>query len=172
MLVLFLSLMFFPNNSHAEELTHSGHTLYIENTQNWEIGKDLFGIPFILFSPQKNSQRSNISFAHTDVEMELSVSELSKSQKDYQKNKKNWAKTHDATIEEFHPYHSYLNSHQHRVHTLGVNYSHQNKSYVENSFYIECKGKIVFSKSLRLRDNQNDEAYFKSLINSLDCGVI
>lgn len=169
--VLIFSI-FISSASFAEELSHSGHSLFINNPQNWEIGKDLFGIPFILFSPQKNGQRSNISFAHTGAELELEVSALKKNQKQYQENKKNWAKIHSADIKGFLPYQSYLNHHQHRVHNIGFEYLHQNKHYVENSFYIECKGKVVFSKSLRLKSNEEHEAYFKSLINSLDCGVI
>lgn len=169
---LILSILLLASTCYGEELTHQGHTIYVDNPQQWEVGKDLFGIPFILFSPQKNTQRSNISFAHSGVELELDIKTLKNNQKDYQDNKIKWAQTHDIKIEGFLPYQSFVNLHKHQVHSIGMSYTHKNKTYIENSFYIECKGKIVFSKGLRLKVNEQDEAYFKSLINSLDCGVI
>lgn len=172
MKLFFLFFLFTFNAFATLELSHSGHNLYVDNSKNWELGKDLFGIPFILFSPQKNSQRSNISFTHTGAELELDVKILKENASDYQENKKKWANLHQVEILKFLPYKSFLNSHDHRVHSIGMSYIHRNKNYVETSFYIECKGQIVFSKSLRLQENESDEKYFHSLINSLDCGVL
>lgn len=170
--LLIIVSLFLTVPTYALELTHSGHTLYLDNSQKWEVGKDLFGIPFILFSPRKNIQRSNISFSHTGAELELDVKTLKDNASDYQENKKKWAEIHQAEINSFIDYQSFLNSHDHRVHAIGVNYTHNKKSYVETSFYIECKGQIVFSKGLRLQENLVDEKYFFSLIDSLDCGVL
>ncbi|HLT23164.1 MAG TPA: hypothetical protein VKZ84_06965 [Bacteriovoracaceae bacterium] len=167
-----LLLLFLTSSSFAEELTHSGHTLYVDNHEQWEVGKDLFGIPFILFSPQTNGQRSNISFAHTGAELSLEVEALKSNQKDYQANKKKWAELHSATIKKFIPYSSFLNAHGHRVHSIGVSYENEQKIYIEKSFYTECKDQILFSKSLRLQENSAHEKYFSSLINSLDCGIL
>lgn len=171
---VFLSFFLLLVSSHlrATQLSHEGHTLFIDNNKNWEIGKELFGIPFILFSPQKNGQRSNMSFAHTGAEIELEVKALKDNQKAYQNNKEKWAKIHSANIKEFYPYKSFLNSHNHRVHSIGLSYEHEDKVYVETSYYTECKGKIVFSKGLRLSINEDHQSYFHSLVNSLDCGLL
>lgn len=156
----------------AMELKYEGHSLFVDVPENWQIGKDLFGIPYTFFSPQENGQRSNISFAPTGAELELDVATLKKNQKDYQENKKKWSEIHSATPLGFIPYKSYLNKNDHRVHTIGFSYSHREKKYIENSFYLECKGKIIFSKSLRLEVNQSHQKLFEEMINSLDCGVI
>lgn len=168
-LTLFLTL---TSTVYAVELTHSGHTLYLDNPQEWEVGKDLFGIPFMLFSPQLNGQRSNMSFAHSGVELELEVQALKDNQAAYQENKKKWGEVHSTKILTFMPYQNFLNSHKHQVHAIGVSFESEKKIYVETSYYTECKGKILFSKSLRLKENLEHEKYFKSLINSLDCGVL
>lgn len=171
--MLFLTLLCFTLKvTYAEELSSSGHTLYVENSAQWELAKDLFGIPFILFSPQVNGQRSNISFAHSGVELELDIGALKDNQKDYQQNKEQWGKTHNAQIMSFTPYHSYLNSLNHRVHSIGVIYQTEGRTYQETSFYTECKGKIVFAKGLALTQNLEHQKYFKELIHSLDCGIL
>lgn len=170
---LFLTLFFTLIPSvYGLELSHSGHGLYLDNPAEWEVGKDLFGIPFMLFSPQTNGQRSNISFAHTGVELALEVKALKDNQHFYQDNKKKWGEQHSIAILHFLPYMSYSNAHKHLVHTIGVSYESEKKVYVETSYYTECKGQIIFSKSLRLQQNSEHEKYFKTLIDSLDCGVL
>jgi hypothetical protein len=42
------------------ELKKNTRSIYIEEKNEWRLGKDLFGMPFIYFSPQVNGQRSNI----------------------------------------------------------------------------------------------------------------
>lgn len=171
--LLFLSFLILSlSTAFAEELKHSGHSIFIDNKAHWEVARDLFGIPFILFSPGKNGQRSNISFAHTGVDLELEVSALKENQRDYQLGKEKWAQTHQALIKRFIPYESHLNSLNHRFHSIGVIYESEKRIYQEMSFYIECKGQIVFSKGLGLIENIEDQNYFKELINSLDCGAL
>lgn len=169
-IVLFFTALF--STAQAVELTHSGHHLYLDNPQEWEIGKDLFGIPFMLFSPAANGQRSNISFAHTGVELELEAKALKDNQLSYQENKKKWAQVHQVSIKSFLPYQSFHNNHNYLVHSIGMVYESEQKTYIETSYYTECKGVILFSKSLRLEKNSEHEKYFRSLINSLDCGVL
>src|SRR5690554_6376204 len=156
MKLFFLCFLFSFNAFATLELSHSGHNLYVDNSQNWELAKDLFGISLILFSPQKNSQRSNISFAHTGAELELDVKTLKEHASDYQTYKKSWASLHQVEIVQFLPSTISLNSHDHRVHSIGMSYIHRNKSYYETTYYIRFKGLIVFSKFLRLQENESD----------------
>lgn len=171
-LTFFLICLLLNSSAMAMELKYEGHSLFVDIPEKWQMGKDLFGIPYTFFSPQENGQRSNISFAPTGAELELDVVALKKNQKDYQENKKKWSETHSATLIGFIPYQSYLNKNDHRVHTIGFSYTHRDKKYIENSFYLECKGKIIFSKSLRLDVNQSHQKFFEEMINNLDCGVI
>lgn len=157
---------------HAKtlELVKNRSTIYIEEKQNWELGKELFGIPFIYFSPQENGQRSNISFTDTGAEVQIDIDSLKKSQDLYQSTRKEWAESVDAKVIQFFPYSVSKNKYGHQVHRIGFEYQNENEDYIETSHYIECRGKILFAKSLRLKLNTKHETDFNDLINSVDCG--
>lgn len=160
--------------AHAKslELKRNTRSIFIEEKASWTLGKDLFGMPFVYFSPQKNGQRSNISFTDTGAEVELDVKSLASSQKAYQQGRKDWAQSVSAEVIAFLPYEVKINDHGHKVHQIGVKYVHEGKTYQEKSHYIECRGKILFSKSLRLTSNLEHEQDFNDLIQGLDCGGV
>lgn len=154
------------------ELKTGTRTLYVQERSDWTLSKDLFGMPYVYFSPSLNGQRSNISFTDTGIELSLDVTALSKNQDDYKQGKNDWAKEVGATPISFFPYESSTNKHGHKIHTIGFNYEHEGKSYQEKSFYIECRGKLLFSKSLRLKENEAHESSMKDFIKTLDCGGV
>lgn len=154
------------------ELKKNTRSIFIEEKTDWSLGRDLFGMPFIYFSPEANGQRSNISFTDTGADLELDIKSLATTQDKYQANKKKWAKQIDATPLSFSPYEVTVNKHGHKIHRIGFNYSHEGESYNEKSFYIECRGKVLFSKSLRVKENQMHDKDFDDLLNSLDCGGV
>lgn len=162
----------FAGHAKTMELKKNTRSIFIEEKADWKLGKDLFGMPFIYFSPQVNGQRSNISFTDTGADVELDVQSLASSQKDYQTGRKQWAEQVGATPVAFHPYQVSTNKHGHKVHRIGFNYIHEGDNYVERSHYIECRGKIIFAKSLRLKENELHENDFNELLASLDCGGV
>lgn len=168
--ILVLSLM--AGQVSALELKSGTKTIYIQEKKDWQLGKDLFGMPFIYFSPMENGQRSNISFTDTGAEVELDIKSLAANQLDYQNDKKEWASEVGATPLGFLPYEVSVNQHGHRIHRIGFRYQHEEDTYIEKSFYVECRGKILFSKSLRLTQNEAHEEDFAELLNSLDCGGV
>lgn len=171
-LVLIVSTFSFAAMAKTMELKKSTRSIFIEEKQDWKLGKDLFGMPFIYFSPQVNGQRSNISFTDTGADLELDIKSIASGQKDYQENKKKWATSVGASAQAFSPYEVTVNKHGHKIHKIGFSYEHEAKSYHEKSFYIECRGKILFAKSLRLSENEQHEKDFSDLINTLDCGGV
>ncbi len=171
----FLILIFFTSNfadAKSLELKKNTRSIFIEEKADWTLGKDLFGMPFIYFSPQVNGQRSNISFTDTGADLELDIKSISSSQDFYRDNKKKWAEQVGAKIDGFSDLESFSNKHGHKVHKIGVEYTHEDDSYVEKSYYIECRGKILFSKSLRLKSNAIHDNDFTDLIQNLDCGGV
>lgn len=154
------------------ELKKNTRSIYIDEKKDWTLGKDLFGMPFIYFSPQVNGQRSNISFTDTGADVELDFKSLDKTQDVYQDNKKKWAEQVGATPLSFKNYEVSANKHGHKIHKIGFSYEHEQKTYVERSYYIECRGKILFSKSLRLQENEQHDKDFDDLLSSLDCGGV
>ena len=171
-LSLILSVIPFSTFAKSLELRKNTRTIFIEEKSGWQLGKDLFGMPFIYFSPQTNGQRSNISFTDTGTDLEIDVKSLATNQTAYEINKKKWAESVGATPVDFVPYANSVNQRGHKIHTIGFTYSHEGKNYHEKSYYIECRGKLLYSKSLRLTENVKHEKDFSELINSLDCGGV
>ncbi len=171
-LILIVSTFSFGAMAKTMELKKNTRSIFIEGKQDWKLGKDLFGMPFIYFSPEVNGQRSNISFTDTGAEVELDIKSLASAQNDYQANKKRWASQIGAIPQAFSPYEVAINKHGHKVHKIGFTYLHEEDSYHEKSFYIECRGKIIFAKSLRSSKNEQHEKYFADFINTLDCAGV
>ncbi len=171
LMVLFI-LFSFSAQAKVLELKKNTGTIYIPEKSNWKLGKELFGMPFIYFAPEKNGQRSNISFTDTGAELELDINSLASTQEKYQSGRKNWAKKVGADPISYEAYEVKVNKNGHRVHRIGFNYAHEGKVYAEKSYYVECRGKILFSKSLRLRENASHEKDFEDLLSSLDCGGV
>lgn len=143
--------------------------MIINEISGWKIANNILGIPFIYISPKINGQRSNISFTDTGSELSLNIKSLALGQDNYQLNKKEWAKEIGATIFNFSPYTVKINKHGHKIHEIGLTYEEARQQYKEKSHYIECKGNIYFSKSLRLLKNVEHEKDFNDIINNFDC---
>ena len=173
-LICFMILGAFSSLTFAKnlELQKGSRTIFISSKTNWDLRKDLFGMPFIYFSPIANGQRSNISFTDTGAEVELDINSLASSQKTYQKDKEDWGNSVGATPIGYEPYEVKINKLGHKVHRIGFSYAFEGKTYLERSHYIECRGRIIFSKSLRLKENEAHDKDFSDLIQNLDCGGV
>jgi len=170
----FLGILFFQQLTLAKslELKKDGKTIFIQNKSRWTLGKDLFGMPFILFSPQENGQQSNISFTDTGAKLTLDFEALKENQDSFKRNKDEWADTIGAQINGLNPYETSINNNGHRVHKIGITYTFKQKKYFENTYFLECRGRLIFSKSLRLTENEKHENEFKEMIENLDCGGV
>lgn len=171
-LITALSLISGVLHSKTLELKKNTGTILIKEKSNWKLSRDLFGMPFIYFSPSSSGQRSNISFSDTGAELQLEIKALAKSQDTYQDGRKKWAKTVGAEPISFEPYGVKINNFGHTIHQIGFSYAHENKVYFEKTYFIECKGKLIYSKSLRLSENEVHDKDFNDLINDLDCGGV
>lgn len=171
-LPLLLCLISFGVHAKSLELKEGARSIFLKEKTGWELGKELFGIPYIYFSPQINGERSNISFTDTGANLELESKALGESQADYQKDKQEWAQEVGATPLGYVPYSVSRNQFGHKIHKLGFNFKHEGQSYNETSFYIECRGRIIFAKSLRLSQNEQHDKDFFDLIDTLDCGGV
>ena len=157
--------------SNIQKLETDYGKIFIPEYKDWEMGRDMYGMPFIYFSPQENSQRSNISFTYTGVEVLVNLAEMGQDPKGYRELKDNWAKTVDATPLDYHPYKNWKNNHGHIVHEVGFDYSFKNKKYNEKSYYINCRGQLVYAKSLMLTVNKEHAPELLKLVQELDCGA-
>ena len=166
-----LMILSFSAYSSVQKLETEYGKIFVPELPQWELGKNMFGMPFIYFSPRANGQRSNISLTATGVDVEINLADMSKNPNAYKALKQRWAKEVDATPGAFIPYKSWKNEHGHAVHEIGFEYSHLGKSYVEKSFYIDCRSRLIYAKSLRLEQNSSHEVDFKKIVRELDCGL-
>lgn len=170
--VLILTATTFAAQAKSLELKKNTRSIFIQEQKDWTLGKDLFGMPFIYFSPQVNGQRSNISFTDTGADVALDTESIDQTQDVYKENKKKWAEKVGATVLSFLNLEVSINKHGHKIHKIGFAYDHEGLTYVERSAYIECRGKVIFSKSLRLQKNYQHEKEFEELLSTLDCGGV
>jgi hypothetical protein len=171
LLFLFFFYLIEVRASSTEVLVTERGQILISKIKDWEMGKDMFGMPYIYFSPQANGQRSNISFTATGVETDVDLTTLGKNQDTYKKMKQQWSETVNAKVLGFIPYKRWKNKEGHIVHQIGFEYLHEELPYVENSFYVDCRGKLIYSKSLRLKVNNRHQTHFEKLISDMDCGL-
>ena len=157
--------------TNTQKLETEYGKIYVPEYSDWEMGRDMYGMPFIYFSPQENSQRSNISFTYTGVEVLVNLAEMGQDPKGYQELKDNWAKTVEAKPLDYHAYKSWKNNHGHTVHEVGFDYEFKKKRYHEKSYYINCRGQLVYAKSLMLMINKDHAPKLLRLVQELDCGA-
>ncbi|GAB4010255.1 MAG: hypothetical protein Fur0010_02530 [Bdellovibrio sp.] len=143
--------------------------LYVDIHKSWELKKDVFGFPFMAFSPTEMGQKSNLSFLASGESLAFDEVRMKKEVDDYKKIKTDWAEKVGAKILKTYPLSTNVNSKGHKIHKIGIDYSFNNKNYIETSYYIECRGKLYFSKSLLLRENSSRQKDVDEMIKGLDC---
>lgn len=142
-----------------------------ESNPNWELKHNLFGMENWLFSPKLNNSRSNITITDTKAKIELDIQTIKKSQKKYEHLKRKWARKVDANIISFKTLKSFKNTQGHFVHTTGISYLFKKKNYEETSYYIECRGNVLFVKSLRLEQNEEHQQNINQIVKTMDCSM-
>lgn len=170
-LALFFILLSIPLSLRADThtLDNIRGTITIPQLEGWELAKNVFGMPYIYFSPKANGQKSNISFTHSGVEFPFRPEEMDESLVKYRKLKREWTEKVGAEFD------SVLNHEVretllgHRVYQFGFTYTFNASDYIEKSYYIDCGGDMLFVKSLRLRVNEAHDAQFDQLIGGINC---
>lgn len=172
--LIFLSILIVANLnafSAPYELKHPSiqGSIFINMPTGWDVHQNVLGMPFVLFSPKENGQKSNLSFVPTSAELKVDDKSLGKDIANYQQGKKNWANKIGATIDGFEPLKSFINKHGNKVTRVGVYYTFKKKKYLEKSFYIECDGRLLHSKALTLKSNVGHYKNIDSVIQGVRC---
>jgi len=173
--IVFVFIFFLATTSNASTLSTS-KTLDFPNRKivlpfpsNWELNKDLFGLPFVAFAPERHGQRSNISIQYSEVKVAEEFLALAQDQKSYLIIKENWAKKVEAKIGSVIPYRQFKNDRGHQVHLIGIKYDFAGKKYLEKSAYVLCHGELAFLKLLSLEASQEDDLTFEQMLKGVDC---
>lgn len=173
LLISFICLHIFTLQASDDVLllAHPRGNIEIIKIDNWEMAENVFGIPYIYFSPLENGQRSNISFTHTGLDFPFDENDLEGSLVEYRSLKQVWAKKVGAEIISFSNHELYETSQGHPVHQFSFSFRSNESQYIETSYYLACFEKMIFIKSLRLIQNTSHELAFTRLINSIRCQV-
>jgi hypothetical protein len=153
------------------KIPSDGGLILFNAPASWELKHDIFGMENWLFSPKLNNSRSNITVTNTKSKIQLNFDSIKKSRKNYEKLKQNWADRVQAKVISFKPMKAQKNTNGNLVNSIGFSYVFKGKKYIEDSYYIDCRGTVVFVKSLRLEVNLDHQEDINQMINSMDCSL-
>jgi hypothetical protein len=145
--------------------------IFFSKPSSWQVKHDLFGIKNWLFSPKENGIRSNLTITDTKVNIELNSEIIKKNHESYVRLKQNWARKVNATPVSYSPLILWKNQHGHFVNEISFNYVFKKKQYQETSYYLECRGNLVYIKSLMIMQNQEHKKDLREVVNSMDCNL-
>lgn len=129
----------------------------IELPEKWESVEHLYGMPLLFLGPisSKNEHtfRPTISITDTGIkEVVFLDNEKEKNEKDFKKIKDDWLIERQGSVIEYLPYRHFDLQNGEKVRTMGVSYTLNGKSFVENTYYIDCKKTIINFKSIYLTE--------------------
>ncbi|MCF8059710.1 MAG: hypothetical protein K9K67_10460 [Bacteriovoracaceae bacterium] len=153
----------------ADVLKTDMGTILVSRPRGWTIEERVLGLPFVLFGPKENGQRSNVSLTHTGQELKLDSPALKKDILNYKLGKSKWANKVGAKIIKILPLKTYQSERGHKVTQVGVTYQFKKKNYIEKSYYIECGINLLHSKALTLEKNKSHYHEIEKMIKGIDC---
>lgn len=144
--------------------------IYLDQPEGWEVHQNVMGLPFVLFSPKENGQRTNLSFVPTSASVVMDTKGLQKDMNTYKEGKKKWAEKIGAKINVYEPLKSFQNKHGNKITQIGLQYTFKKKNYIEKSYYIECNGKLVHSKATLISKNSDHSKMIEEMMKGVRCG--
>ncbi len=143
------TLSIFSIVAFAKDLTmpHKSGTLITVEKKDWEMGKDMFGIPYMYFSPKKNGQRSNITFVATGADINFDTTNIATGMRDYEKMKKTWAQKTESTVQGFIPYRFWSIFMAIKFIKLDLVIKMKKRSMLNIAFISNAKGRCILARA-------------------------
>jgi len=141
----------------------------VNNQINWEAKQNMFSLPLLFFSERVNGQASNISFSGTGLDGDLDYTRMKNDEGGYKKIKENFLSKVNGELIALIPYEKKTSTLGHTLHSQGMAFRLNGKTYQEKSYFIECGKKHFYAKTLRLRENKAHDEKFNSLLDQFDC---
>ncbi len=154
--VLILSLFLiigsaFGSSRHWYELKRENNWTQVSLVipKNWRTDKDALGIPLLITSPLKKKGRVTLSVVPLGIPaVELKKKFLKKTQNKYRKGRLRFLARFEGDALEFFPHRKSKWLYSEDVHQIGYRYRIGGIVYVENSYYVNCRGQMYLLKSL------------------------
>ncbi len=145
------------------ELKSPEGQLSIDLGNYWMYLEKSMGIPH-LFASKTSAPKDSVMVIPKKVDsFKLDAKSLAKSQKDYQNEKQNWAKSEEVKIQKFHDY-EFKSLKDKSIHKIGTQYEFKGHSFTEFSYYLECKKSFILIKTTVVSDRTK-------ILNSLDKAI-
>lgn len=150
--------------------TWKGEAFIMDVPASWQSMTDFFGVPVTFLDPQKpGSPRATIQVIPTEAQaLKFDDSELSAFSKTYPERKRLWASKKSAAIQSLIPA-SYTELNGQRALTSGVAFHLDAVSFIEKSFFVNCKQKLYHLKLLAPAGDEVRIKTAEAVLRSFKC---
>ncbi len=138
----------------------------IDVPEKWREVKDLYGIPVTLLGPSVSPKpRAVIQVIPTDAPpAKMSDDEAKIFGEKYAEGRKEWIKDQNGEI-----YDIQAGKFEKDRLIAGVSYRLNQKSYLERTFYVNCKKRLVHLKIILNYENRDQLTESESIVRSFEC---
>lgn len=165
-LYLILSLILLPLTLHAKSVNWKDVSFKIKVPEDWREVKDFYGIPVTLLGPSVSPKpRAVIQIIPTDLPpAKMSESEAKVFGEKYAEGRKKWINDQSGEIYDILP----GKFEKDRL-IAGVNYRINQKSYLERTYYVNCRKRLFHLKIILNFENRNELPESESIVRSFEC---
>src|SRR6185437_989467 len=116
----------------------------------WEDEKNFLGVPLIVLGPRdRDSSRPVVTVVPTGIDASgFEDDSIKKEVRDYRKGREQYVKKHSGVILAFEPYRTESMADGVQGRSIGVRYKADGKTFIEKSYFLICKKKLYFLKSI------------------------
>ena len=133
---------------------------------HWQEVTDMIGMPLMILGPDNGATRPVLSVIPTgNTQIKFDPTGLAATQEDFKKGRIAYVEGHDGEVLSFDSYRKESWKGVSEVHAIGVHYEMNDTEYNEQSYYVVCKDKLYFLKTL-IR-SQDEKLYGSTLTTAL-----
>ncbi|MFL5783562.1 MAG: hypothetical protein ACJ76H_03060 [Bacteriovoracaceae bacterium] len=138
----------------------------IDVPANWREVKDFYGIPVTLLGPSVSPKpRAVVQIIPTDISPEpMSETDAKAFGEKYSEGRKKWVAEQEGELLELLP-----GKFENGRLVAGVSYKLNQKSYLERTYYVNCKKRLFHLKIVLNFENRDELSQSESIVRSFQC---
>ena len=159
-------LICMPLHAKIQTFELKGKKVSVNVLENWEVMKDLYGIPLTVLGPWANESRPVVSILPTKMQQkDISEAEFKKHFEDFKKKKDEWVQSHSGKLLSYEPATSVKFGKELAGHFICAEFEMNNIHFIERSYYLYCKGEVY---NLKYSMREEHKKYLKDLQNIVE----
>lgn len=148
--------------------TEAGKIIF--STSSNEISqRKFFGADLWFTGKKLEGKRSVMSILFNSKDIKLNPSVTKKEFSTHVKKMKKFAKERSYTQPKFEPYKFVTINKELSYHSFVWSYTKDNKTYLEQSYYVECGNIFFIAKATTFKSNILDQEKFKEIVETAKC---